>query len=62
LYGAIRGSSSEKSFRVNIPRTQIPDDGITQITLFSSEGKPLLQRLIFVEQNKQLQVKVKSKN
>lgn len=58
----LKGSSSEKSFTVNIPRTQIPDDGITQITLFSSEGKPLAERLIFVEQNKQLHVKVKSKN
>lgn len=56
-----KGSESSKSFVANIPKNQIPDDGVVQITLFSPEGLPICERLIFVEHgNRTLQVNVSS--
>ncbi|MBL7818407.1 MAG: TonB-dependent receptor plug domain-containing protein [Saprospiraceae bacterium] len=43
---------------VNIPRTMIPDDGIVQITLFDTEGVPRCERLVFVQKNKTINLKL----
>ncbi len=55
---SVKGSAAKKSFAVNIPRATIPDDGIVQITLFDASGQPRCERLIFVQQNKQINLKV----
>lgn len=55
---SVKGSDAKKSLAVNIPRAGIPDDGIVQITLFDAEGQPRCERLIFVQQNKQINLKI----
>jgi TonB-dependent Receptor Plug Domain len=54
-----KGSDSNENIGMNIPRNIIPDDGIVQITLFDSKGKPHCERLIFVYSNKQINLKIK---
>ena len=51
-------SEAKKTSIIRIPRTGIPDDGIVHLTLFDPEGKPLCERLIFAQQNKQINLKV----
>jgi hypothetical protein len=46
-------------FQVDIPREKFPT-GISQITLFNQAGEPLSERLLFVNQNQQLQVSLTS--
>ena len=55
---SVKGPDTKKVIAVNIPRTTIPDDGIVQITLFDAEGQPRCERLVFVQQNKQINLKV----
>lgn len=55
---SVKGSDTKKSIAVNIPRATIPDDGIVQITLFDAEGQPRCERLVFVQQNKQINLKI----
>lgn len=55
---SVKASDTKKSIAVNIPRAAIPDDGIVQITLFDAEGQPRCERIIFVQQNKQINLKV----
>ncbi|MGV3539720.1 MAG: TonB-dependent receptor plug domain-containing protein [Rufibacter sp.] len=52
-------SSSIKQglFQVDIPKEKIPS-GISQITLFNQAGEPLAERLVFVNQNQNLQVTI----
>lgn len=53
-----KGSEKLKSFGVSIPKDKIPDDGIIQITMFDSKGEPRCERLVFVQQDKQINLKV----
>jgi hypothetical protein len=55
---SVKGSDTKKSIAVNIPRATIPDDGILQITLFDAEGQPRCERLVFVQPNKQINLKI----
>ncbi len=55
-----KGNETQKSFAVIIPKNKIPDDGIVQITLINAKGEPVCERLIFNNQNKQLNLKVTS--
>lgn len=50
-----------KTFRLNIPRDKFTGEGIAAITIFDDKGKPLCERLIFVEnKQKRLQISVKT--
>jgi hypothetical protein len=51
-------SEAKKTSIIRIPRSGIPDDGIVHLTLFDPDGKPLSERLIFAQQNKQINLKV----
>ncbi len=53
-----KGNESQKSFAVSIPKNKIPDDGIVQITLMNAKGEPVCERLIFNNQNKQINLKI----
>jgi TonB-dependent SusC/RagA subfamily outer membrane receptor len=53
-----KGAESKKSFSANIPRSKFTDDGIVQLTLFDAKGNPRAERLIFVSQNRQVNLKV----
>jgi TonB-dependent Receptor Plug Domain len=55
---SVKYKNTEKLVAINILRSVIPDDGIVQITLFDPEGQPLCERLIFAQQNKQINLKV----
>ncbi|MFD1817470.1 TonB-dependent outer membrane receptor, SusC/RagA subfamily, signature region [Pseudarcicella hirudinis] len=55
-----KGLMSKKSFVASIPRAKIPGDGIVQITLFDDKGLPRCERLIFVNKNQKLNLKVSS--
>jgi TonB-dependent SusC/RagA subfamily outer membrane receptor len=55
-----KGTEAQKGFSVSIPRNKILDDGIVQVTLLNAQGEPLCERLIFSNQNKQLNLKVSS--
>ena len=50
-----------KTFRLNIPRDKFAGEGIAAITIFDDKGKPLSERLIFIEnKQKRLQISVKT--
>ncbi len=50
-----------KTFRLNIPRDKFIGEGIAAITVFDDKGKPLSERLIFVEnKQKRLQISLKT--
>jgi len=53
-----KGNEMQKSFGLSIPKTKIPDDGIVQITLMNAKGEPLCERLVFNNQNKQINLKI----
>ncbi len=55
---SVKAPNTKKAIAVNIPRATIPDDGIVQITLFDAEGQPRCERLVFVNQNKQINLKI----
>jgi TonB-dependent SusC/RagA subfamily outer membrane receptor len=55
-----KGNETQKSFAVSIPKNKIPDDGIVQITLMNAKGEPLCERLVFNNQNRQLNLKITS--
>jgi TonB-dependent Receptor Plug Domain len=55
---SVKTPNTKKAIAVNIPRATIPDDGIVQITLFDAEGQPRCERLVFVQQNKQINLKI----
>jgi TonB-dependent SusC/RagA subfamily outer membrane receptor len=42
-----------KGFTISLPKDQFPE-GITQFTLFSAEGEPLNERLVFIRSGKEL--------
>lgn len=53
-----KGNETQKSFGLSIPQNKIPDDGIVQITLMNAKGEPLCERLVFNNQNKQINLKI----
>ncbi len=55
-----KGNETQKSFGLSIPKNKIPDDGIVQITLINAKGEPLCERLIFNNQNRQINLKITS--
>jgi TonB-dependent Receptor Plug Domain len=55
-----KGTDAQKSFGATIPRNKVLDDGIVQVTLIDAQGEPKCERLIFVNQNKQLNLKISS--
>lgn len=53
--------NTKKNMSLNIPRSNVPDDGILQLTLFSSQGEPICERLVFIKkQEQQVNVKITS--
>ena len=55
-----KGNETQKSFAVSIPKSKIPDDGIVQITLINGKGEPLCERIVFNNQNRQINLKITS--
>jgi hypothetical protein len=55
-----KGTDAQKGFSVSLPKNKILDDGIVQITLIDALGEPRCERLIFSNQNKQLNLKISS--
>lgn len=55
-----KGTNSQKSLNFSIAKSQIPDDGIVQITLIDANGNPICERLIFNNQNNQIKLKITS--
>lgn len=53
---AARGVVTAKGLALNLPTTELPD-GITHITLFDENNRPVSERLVFVNNNKALHVK-----
>jgi TonB-dependent SusC/RagA subfamily outer membrane receptor len=53
-----KGNETQKSFGLSMPKNKIPDDGIVQITLMNAKGEPLCERLIFNNQNRQINLKI----
>ena len=53
-----KGNETQKSFSLSIPKSKIPHDGIVQITLINVKGEPLCERLIFNNQDRQINLKV----
>ncbi len=51
---------TQKFVLVSIPKKQILDDGIMQITLLNAQGEALCERLVFSNQHKQLNLKIKT--
>ncbi|MCF2445067.1 TonB-dependent receptor plug domain-containing protein [Dyadobacter sp. CY345] len=54
---AAKGKVSKKGLQINIPTSSLPD-GITQLTLFDSQNKPVSERLIFVDHGERLHLKI----
>jgi TonB-dependent Receptor Plug Domain len=53
-----KGTDTQKSISISIPKSKIPQDGIVQITLMNAKGEPLCERLIFNHQERQLKLKI----
>lgn len=53
-----KGNETQKSFGLSIPKNKISDDGIVQVTLMNVKGEPLCERLIFNNQDKQINLKI----
>lgn len=54
---AAKGKVSSKGLMMNIPTNELPD-GITHVTLFDEQNKPLGERLVFINHDKNLKVKI----
>lgn len=60
IYYVAQNQSGNKLFSAVIPKSKFPT-GIVQFTLFSAEGEPLNERLVFINNNDQLKLTVASK-
>ena len=56
---AAKASLSAPTFSASIPKDKFPT-GIIQVTLFSSSGEPITERLVFIKQNDVLSLAVNS--
>ena len=54
---AAKGKVSAKGLMLSIPKTELPD-GITHLTLFDDQNKPVCERLVFIDHGSALRVKV----
>ena len=54
---AAKRKISKKGLQINIPTSTLPD-GITQLTLFDTQNKPVCERLIFVDHGERLHLKI----
>ena len=52
-----KGKVSSKSLRISLKKKDLPE-GITHFTLFDDQNKPVCERLVFIEQQHQLKIKV----
>jgi TonB-dependent SusC/RagA subfamily outer membrane receptor len=52
-----KGKISGRGLMMNIPNTDLPD-GITHLTLFNEENKPVCERLIFIDHGHNLRVQI----
>ncbi|MFN8354263.1 MAG: TonB-dependent receptor plug domain-containing protein [Spirosomataceae bacterium] len=57
---AVKALMNRKGFLLTIPRTQIPDEGIVQLTLFDNQGQPLCERIMYERKKNHLTVKLNS--
>jgi len=57
VYFAGSGRISSKTFSAQIPKSRFPS-GIVQFTLFSQSGEPLNERIIFIQNKDQLDLKL----
>ena len=57
IYYAAQSSSQQPTITTMIPKGKFPS-GITQFTLFSDKGEPLAERLVFIQNNAQLNLSV----
>ena len=54
---AAKGKVSSKGLMMNIPTKELPD-GILHLTLFDDENKPVAERLVFINQERHLKIKL----
>jgi hypothetical protein len=59
VYHAQMGVITTNAFFTYIPRSKFPD-GITQITLFDGQGKPVAERLIYQNQKETISISLKT--
>ncbi|TDE08824.1 TonB-dependent receptor plug domain-containing protein [Dyadobacter psychrotolerans] len=52
-----KGKVSSKSLRISLSKKDLPD-GITHLTLFDDQNKPVCERLVFIDQGQHLNVKI----
>lgn len=52
-----RGKVTAKGLMMNLPTTGLPD-GITHLTVFDDERKPVTERLVFINHNRSLDIKI----
>ncbi|MCF2491674.1 TonB-dependent receptor plug domain-containing protein [Dyadobacter sp. CY347] len=52
-----KGKVTPKGLMVNLPTTGLPD-GITHLTLFDEQSKPVSERLVFINHNRNLKVNI----
>jgi len=54
---AAKGKVSKKGLQLTVPTATLPD-GITQLTLFDSQNKPVSERLVYVDHGERLGLKI----
>ncbi|MCF0065703.1 TonB-dependent receptor plug domain-containing protein [Dyadobacter chenwenxiniae] len=52
-----KGKVTAKGLMLNLPTTGLPD-GITHLTLFDEQSKPVSERLVFINHNRSLNIKI----
>ncbi|TLU97842.1 TonB-dependent receptor plug domain-containing protein [Dyadobacter luticola] len=52
-----KGKISNRGLMMNLPTTELPD-GITHLTLFNEENKPVCERLVFIDHGRSLNVNI----
>lgn len=57
IYYAAQCKSQQSAITTMIPKSNFPS-GITQFTLFSDKGEPLTERIVFIQNNTQLNLSV----
>ncbi|MGX5856099.1 TonB-dependent receptor plug domain-containing protein [Dyadobacter jiangsuensis] len=53
-----KGKVTNRGLMMQLPTTELPD-GITHLTLFDDAGKPVCERLVFVDHSRNLRVNIK---
>ena len=57
IYYAAKSTLTSKVYNVLIPKTKFPT-GIVQLTLFSSTGEPISERILFIQHDDQLNITI----